>query len=189
MISPILVLDSNGHPQRWAHWQDGVTLKYKGLVSWEMGENEYTFHGGKSRLTGETSTITVPSIIAVKSKFTRKYKVPALSAENLFRRDHHLCGYCGRFCRGDAATMDHIIPVSKGGSHSWTNVVCACRKCNNHKGDRLLKDIDMELIYVPYTPTPEEALILRNRSILVDQMAFLTQFLPEHSRAKTLPTL
>jgi 5-methylcytosine-specific restriction endonuclease McrA len=82
--------------------------------------------------------------------------------------------------------MDHIVPVSKGGQHSWTNVVCACKRCNNRKGNSLLKDTDMEMIYVPYTPNQEENLILRNRAILFDQMEYLSQFLPEHSRARKL---
>lgn len=182
----ILVCDSHGQPQRWAHWQDSVRLKYLGIVQWEMGEHEFTFHGGKSRMTGEQSQITIPSIIGVKSKFSRKYKVPALTAENLFRRDLHMCAYCGRFCKGDTATMDHIHPQSKGGQHTWSNVVCACRKCNHHKGSKLLKETELELLYVPYTPSMEENLILRNRAILFDQMEFLAQFLPEHSRARKL---
>jgi 5-methylcytosine-specific restriction endonuclease McrA len=173
-------------PHRWSNWQDAVVLKHKSLVSWEMGEHEYELHGGTSRLTGEQSIITIPSIIGVKSKFSRRHKVPALTADNLMRRDLHICCFCGRFCRGESATMDHIVPVSKGGQHSWTNVVCACKRCNNRKGNSLLKDTDMEMIYVPYTPNQEENLILRNRAILFDQMEYLSQFLPEHSRARKL---
>jgi len=183
VVPNILICDSNSMPQRWAHWQDATRLKYLGMVQWELGENEFTFHGGTSRITGEQSRITIPSIIGIKSKFSRKYKVPALTAENLFRRDLYLCAYCGRFCKGEVATMDHIVPVSKGGLHQWSNVVCACKKCNNHKDSKLLADTGMELLYVPYTPSMEENLILRNRNVLYDQAQFLANFLPEHSRA------
>ena len=186
MIPPILVCDSSGMPQRWSNWQSATVLKYKGLLSYETGESEYTLHGGTSRMTGEQSTITIPSIVFVKSKFSRKYKVPALTAENLFRRDLHICGYCGRFIRGDKATMDHIVPQSKGGQHTWTNVVACCKSCNNQKGSKMLEDTEMELLYVPYTPSQTENLILRNRAIKVDQMQFLLQFVPEHSRAHKL---
>lgn len=183
MVPNILVCSADGHPQHWATWQDVTTLKFKGCIAWEYGENEYTFHGGISRMTGVQSTITIPSIAAVKSKFSRKRGSPALTSENLFRRDLHICGYCGRLCKGESATIDHIVPVSKGGQHIWTNTVCACKKCNGHKGNKSLKEADMELLYVPYTPNHEEVLILRNRNILADQMEFLSGFLPEHSRA------
>lgn len=187
MIPPILICDSTGAPQRWSSWEDSVRLKYLGIVQWEMGENEYTFHGGTSRMTGEQSIMTVPSIMSVKSHFTRKYKVPALTAENLFRRDRFHCSYCGRFCKGDQATIDHIVPQSKNGAHTWNNTVLACRRCNHRKGNKMLEDTDMELLWIPYTPDFNEVLILRNRSILADQAEFLVGFVKnEKSRVKDL---
>ena len=36
-------------------------------------------------------------------------------------------------------TLDHVIPKSKGGKTEWTNIVTACKKCNNEKGSHLLK--------------------------------------------------
>jgi len=76
-------------------------------------------------------------------------------------------------------TCDHVHPVSKGGPHSWKNVVSSCKRCNNRKGSYILgKEIDMELIFVPYEPTYAETLILKNRNILVDQMEFLLHFVP-----------
>ena len=48
----------------------------------------------------------------------------------------HACAYC---LRSDVPlTMDHIIPVSKGGSHTQENVVPSCKSCNSRKGARLL---------------------------------------------------
>ena len=49
-----------------------------------------------------------------------------------------------------------------------------------------LKQAGMELLYVPYVPDKAEALILQNRNILADQMQFLKDFLPKHSRVKQL---
>jgi 5-methylcytosine-specific restriction endonuclease McrA len=37
------------------------------------------------------------------------------------------------------ATVDHIIPVSKGGGHGWDNLQLACFPCNDAKADRVLK--------------------------------------------------
>lgn len=184
MFPNVLICTSDGHPQHWATWQDSAVLAAKECISWSYGENEYTLHGGISRMTGEQSTLVIPSIIGVKAKFSPRSRKVALCSNTLFGRDRHICAYCGRLCTGDKATMDHIIPSSKGGKHDWMNIVTACKSCNNHKGDKTLKQAEMELIYVPYEPTREEALILRNRNILGDQMQFLQQFLPSHSRIK-----
>ena len=45
----------------------------------------------------------------------------------------HRCAYCGK---KQKLTMDHVIPLSKGGSHSASNIVPACRSCNSRKGPR-----------------------------------------------------
>lgn len=44
----------------------------------------------------------------------------------------HCCSYCGKRCKGKL-TQDHIIPLSKGGSHTLHNVIGACRSCNSRK--------------------------------------------------------
>ena len=137
-------------------------------------------------MTGERSKVDVASIIAIKSKFHYENRVPTLSNKNLFRRDLNLCGYCGKKFKDTQLTNDHITPVSKGGKNTWTNCVTACVSCNGRKDNMSLKEAGMELLYVPYTPDKAEALILQNRNILADQMKFLKDFLPKHSRVLTL---
>jgi 5-methylcytosine-specific restriction endonuclease McrA len=46
----------------------------------------------------------------------------------------HRCYYCGKRCKG-RLTQDHIIPLSKGGSHTLHNVIGACQSCNSKKHD------------------------------------------------------
>ena len=50
-------------------------------------------------------------------------------------------------------TVDHIIPKDKGGGDSWENLVAACIPCNTKKGNKLLKDLDMNLIKKPKAPS------------------------------------
>lgn len=172
----ILALDVGGVPNRWINWQDAVTYHAKELVEWSLGKASFTFHGGESALTGTTSEITTASIIAVKGKTKTRnmYKAPALTNRALFRRDQYMCAYCSNaFASELDLTRDHIHPVSKGGKDEWNNVVTACRRCNHKKSDNLLKDIDMELNYLPYTPCRYEWLILTNRKILPGQQKFL----------------
>lgn len=184
----ILQLDETGHPNSWCNWQDAVCYQAKDMVVWSLGEVAFTAHGGKSRMTGEQSIIKVPTIIAVRNKTKVNHKPPALTNTNLFRRDLHTCAYCGRIHREEKLTRDHIHPVSKGGKNTWMNTVAACKACNNYKGNRLLADIDMDLLYLPYIPCKTENLILANRNILGDQKDFLLPFIPENSRVFKMQT-
>ncbi|MFN6567531.1 HNH endonuclease [Dendronalium sp. ChiSLP03b] len=79
----------------------------------------------------------------------RHWKVPAVRSKEIFRRDNHTCQYCGNTKR---LTIDHVIPRSKGGTHTWDNVVTACEKCNSTKSDRLLHEIGMTLKSKPKAP-------------------------------------
>jgi 5-methylcytosine-specific restriction endonuclease McrA len=70
----------------------------------------------------------------------RHWKIPPVSRREVLRRDNHACQYCGSSKR---LTLDHVIPRSKGGQHTWNNVVAACESCNSRKGDRLPQEIGM----------------------------------------------
>lgn len=184
MSALILSLNHMGQPNAWLKWQDAITLKYKGMISWEYGDKDFLFRGGRSRMTGEQSQMEISSIIAIKSKFKFKPRPVSLTNKNLFRRDLHVCGYCAKTFSEAKLTKDHIVPVSKGGLTTWTNCVTACASCNARKEDKSLEQAGMELVYVPYVPDRAEGLILQNRSILADQMDFLRDFLPKHSRLR-----
>jgi 5-methylcytosine-specific restriction endonuclease McrA len=79
----------------------------------------------------------------------RHWKIPAVSRREVFRRDNHTCQYCGSTKH---LTLDHVLPRSKGGTHTWDNVVAACEKCNSTKGNRLLSETGMVLKTKPKTP-------------------------------------
>lgn len=61
-------------------------------------------------------------------------------------RDDWRCRWCEITCNRTGgthknprgATVDHVIPLAKGGTHAWDNVVCSCWKCNTEKRDLLL---------------------------------------------------
>ncbi len=79
------------------------------------------------------------------------YKRVMLSRKNILRRDNHKCQYCGR--SDLPLTIDHVIPKSKGGQDTWENLVAACIKCNNKKGDRTFEEANMQLIRKPFRPS------------------------------------
>jgi 5-methylcytosine-specific restriction endonuclease McrA len=72
----------------------------------------------------------------------------ALNRRAVFVRDGHRCQYCD----SPAENIDHVIPRSRGGDHTWENVVAACRPCNARKMDRLLHETSMKLRRLPRAP-------------------------------------
>lgn len=175
----ILRLDITGKPIRWVPWQEAACLYSRDMVAWTAGIHHFTLRGGCARATGLRTTLEVNSIIAVRGEYQRRRhdSSPPLNNAELFRRDRHTCMYCGQEHAESNLTRDHVVPVSRGGKDSWSNVVTACRRCNSHKGRRTPDEARMPLLAVPYAPNLAEYLVLRNRRILADQMEFLrTQF-------------
>ena len=180
----LLSLDAYGRAMEWINWQDAACLYARGAVAWTMGEPCLRVHGGTSRLSGEQSIIDLHPIVAARGH-ARAHMIdptPALSNPALFARDAHLCLYCGREFPRSQLTRDHVLPVSKGGRDLWENVVAACFPCNSRKGNRTPQQAGMPLLAVPYRPSWVEHLILSNRNILADQMAFLKSQLPKNTR-------
>ena len=74
----------------------------------------------------------------------------------LFARDHYRCQYCGRTAAElrprESLTRDHLIPISRGGSNEWTNVVTACSSCNTRKANRMPNEIGMHPLHPPVEP-------------------------------------
>lgn len=185
-LPKVLALDCAGNPIRWIDYERSVYYYAKDLIAWEIPAPDFTLYGGNSRMSGERSTITMNTIIALKGKISKKalkqnLRVP-LSNDTLFQRDQNICGYCGKHFTKKMLTRDHIMPASRNGGDTWLNLVTACAPCNHAKKDKTPEEAHMKLLYVPYVPTKNEFLILSNRRILADQMEFLMKNVPTHSR-------
>lgn len=105
----------------------------------------------------ERLTIPRPAVI----RLTRFVHVPRRFRRHvtntfLFARDSYRCQYCGRhmteFRPREALTRDHLVPLSRGGTNDWTNVITACSPCNTRKGNRLPEEIGMHPISNPVEP-------------------------------------
>ena len=180
----VLQLDMSGRPQAWITPREAAVLYASDNVAWTLGRACHVLRGGIQRSTGLQSRIEVHSIIAVRGCIpSRAWRTtPALSNPKLFVRDRHICAYCGRRLPFDLLTREHIVPTSRGGRDTWMNCITACRACNGHKGNRLPDESRMSLLYLPYTPSLHEDMILRGRRILADQMEFLLASVPRSSR-------
>lgn len=97
----------------------------------------------------ERLALEVPSVIRLRTLVrVDRHRELSISRRGVFARDGHRCQYCG----DRAETLDHVIPRSRGGGHTWDNVVAACRPCNVHKADRLLPDTRLALRRPPVVP-------------------------------------
>lgn len=170
----ILKLDVAGKPIQWLTWQQATILYVRNRIAWTAGEHNMIIRGGINK-AGKRSRIDLNSIIAIKGqvKSESTYKQAPLTNRALFQRDQHICLYCGNSFPAKKLTRDHVLPLSKNGSDDWMNVVSACQRCNTKKGARTPDEAGMPLLAIPFIPNHAEFLVLSNRQILGDQMAFL----------------
>lgn len=181
----ILQLNAGGEPVRWIDYEKSAYFYAKGRVLWSLGEHEVLLRGGINAETGMRSSLQMNTIIAVDCKHSpRKFVsgVPPLTNKTLFIRDRNVCAYCANTFNKAELTRDHVLPKSRGGEDSWTNLVTSCTECNHKKGARTPKEANMPLVYVPYVPNYNEHLILQNRRILADQMEYLIKGVGQKSR-------
>ncbi len=171
----VLRLNKAGMPQEWVQPEEAARLYCQNKVLFELGETACTLHGGWNN-AGLQSTLSLSSIIACGGKVTDVNGKVALNNRYLFRRDNHLCLYCGQHFSPSQLTRDHIIPRSRGGEDKWTNVATACQRCNHAKGALTPEEANMPLLAVPFRPNLYERFYLMNRRILADQMAFLSNY-------------
>lgn len=96
--------------------------------------------------------IAVPRIIRLLFYDRLPRNEVKFNRRNIFARDKNHCQYCGRKQPTSELSLDHVIPRSLGGRSGWTNVVCACTKCNVKKGGRTPKQAGLTLIQRPVKP-------------------------------------
>ncbi len=74
----------------------------------------------------------VPAVLLLKEYQKPKHTM-RLSKRNIFLRDRYRCQYCGVEVTDQTATLDHVLPQSKGGKTTWENSTTACKPCNYRK--------------------------------------------------------
>ncbi len=106
---------------------------------------------GDESFRSERATLASPTVVRLHRYVRVPYRtnVP-LTRRAVFARDCGRCQYCAR----PAENIDHVVPKSRGGRHSWDNVVACCRSCNSGKEDRLLSECGLQLRRLPVAPAP-----------------------------------
>jgi hypothetical protein len=157
-----------------------------GQVAYSFGQTLFRLRGGTNARTGQRTLFEVNAIVATVGHthnpgYRHQGYVPPLNNETLFRRDGHLCLYCGQKFLSSQLSRDHVTPLSRGGQDTWKNVVTACRRCNNLKAWRTPEQAKLQLIAIPFTPSYAEYIYLKGRRVLADQMEYLLAHFPRTS--------
>ncbi len=105
--------------------------------------------------------VAVPKIIRLLGYDRLPRQEVKLNRRNLYARDGSCCQYCGKQFSTKELTIDHVVPRVHGGLHSWTNLVCACVRCNARKGGRTPVQANMFLIRKPVKPKRNPVIALR----------------------------
>ncbi len=141
-VSRVLLLNATFEPLAVVTAKRAVVLMLTGKAECVEATIDGAFHS-------ENLTIPAPSVMRLSRYVRVPYRraVPMTRA-GVLRRDGRRCAYCAR--RAD--TIDHVVPRSRGGAHSWDNCVAACKACNSKKADRLLEELGWSLAVVPRPP-------------------------------------
>lgn len=128
-------------------------------------------------LTPSRQDLYWPSVIANHNNHSFKKEL-RLRKELLYYRDHCVCMYCGVDLTIQSMTYDHVQPRTKGGPHSWENVVAACKDCNNQKSDEV-NPKKWKPRKIPWAPNYFQMIDIRKKyPIYVDHESWI-DFLPK----------
>ncbi len=142
--------------------EDGQYITYD-LESWtEIAELQRQFEpDAHAWVRTPQLHIAVPKIIRLFGYDRLPRQEVKLNRRNLYARDGNHCQYCGKTFPTRELTIDHVVPRVMGGNHAWTNLVCACVRCNARKGGRTPAQANMWLIRKPVKPRRNPAITLR----------------------------
>ena len=133
-----LVLDSSYVPRSIVQSTRAFVVVYKGNAE-IIAE-----HPAEFKMVDENLHIKKPSIIRIPRYVKIGQQKVNLNKQNVFKRDNNSCVYCGSRDRRKL-TIDHVIPQSKGGGNTWSNLVTACFSCNNKKGSMSLEEFGAQI--------------------------------------------
>jgi 5-methylcytosine-specific restriction endonuclease McrA len=157
VVDAISITDGNFENHAWDSWVAKSQRK-------EWPENQRFIHG-------INYDVAIPRVI----RSLTYYKVPnfvKLSRKGIFIRDNHTCYICGRQLSASSLTLDHMKPSSRGGTHDWLNLVTCCKRCNGDKGDRLLSELKITPLFLPYKPSATQLSIIANKDEQFPEWAY-----------------
>lgn len=140
--SSVLVLNQDYQPLNVCNVKRAIVLLTRGKA--EVVEET------EALLRSFRDAFRIPSVIRMVYHIKRPRPVARLSRREVFARDSYACQYCGK--KTSDLTLDHVVPRRRGGTHTWENLVAACRSCNHRKAGRTPAEARMKLRSRPARP-------------------------------------
>ena len=143
-------LDADGNPigdpisMNAVDWNTWITLPIRPY--------DLVIHYGKDG----SKKMRVPTVLIAKNynKMPIKKFRGKPSKDAIWQRDGGIDQYTGKRLDRDKASIDHVIPKSKGGQDTWENLVATDKTINSEKGDRFNDEVGLRLIRQPKAPSP-----------------------------------
>lgn len=160
---PTLVLNSGWNPITLTSVRKSIVKVCTGL-GYFLEPKSYLLHNFESWITlpvedednaivaSSGLRIKIPEILVLKSYSSFPHKQVKLTRRNLLIRDGFRCQYSGKRVSAREATIDHIIPQSRGGKHVWENVVICSVDVNSKKANKTPEEANMKLLTNPCQP-------------------------------------
>ncbi len=132
-------------PHRIVRWQDAVTMVFLGKAEVVVSYDAVL----------RSPSMAMPSPAVIRVRKLRRSNKPGVrfSRVNVYTRDDFRCQYCGERFDHRMLSYDHVTPRSAGGRTEWTNIVTACKPCNNSKGHLTCDEAGMWPLQRPVQPT------------------------------------
>lgn len=163
-----LLLNASYEPLKIISWKRALTLFFTGKVE---VIDEYDLN-----IRSVSLVVKAPAVVRLLQYVKIGRKAPPLCRVNILARDNFECQYCGRDLSSKEATLDHVLPKSRGGRTTWTNIVCCCTSCNRKKGRYTPEEAGMPLKIQPVKPNWLPVLTMRlNGKIPNSWHSFLSQ--------------
>ena len=99
--------------------------------------------------------VKIPAILKLKNFILSRtaHRMCGYNRGVVLARDAYQCQYCGRRLALRDATIDHVVPRSRGGKNHWTNCVASCKNCNRRKDNKTFEEANMQLRRRPGLPS------------------------------------
>ncbi len=135
---PNLTEPSSMTPMSWSNWLELP------IRAWDFS------------ISTPNMKIRVPTVIIATNfaKMPMKSFRGKPSKEAIYYRDNGICQYTGKKLNREQSTIDHVIPRSKGGADSWTNMVLCDKHVNSKKGNMFNNEAGLRLLSNPSIPKP-----------------------------------
>lgn len=163
----VLLLNASEEVLRIVDWQKAIVL----LIT---GKAQAPYMNAESyKIQGTDKVYELPKVMMLSQYAHIPHKENVPTRRNVLARDKYTCQYCGKSSKDKTKmTIDHVVPRSRGGDSSWTNLVAACDRCNTKKGNKTPKEWGSKLTRKPFKPSPIQMHLCRIADNILEEWKY-----------------